>query len=299
MFSVLFLLFCILLGMLDPEMEEEKKLDRARRGQDPDWDVILNATAAAPLVIVDAYNVIHLWPRLKKWMTKGQTWKARDLLIRDLEELRTVKDWRVEVVFDGAGRSTTGPLGDALGTGGDSKKVRLSDQEAKTSVTDHGVRVVYSGVGHSADSYIEQRCLDAKKVTEGKTTGSLIVASNDNMVRIAGHNAGAHCMSSDRFIDELKAIKNTVAYRVEVAVARANGHEVRPPKLQGTVLPNRLGRGSQFIIEDKRKKSKDDSTESIPKTDDDERKPETKDIIEGTKTLPSWAVMPNNTKPFP
>jgi len=76
------------------------------------------------------------------------------------------------------------------------------------SLTDNGsVRIVYSGAGCSADSYIEKRCLDAKKVTDGKCTRSLIVASNDNMVQLAGQNAGALCMSSDRFIVELKAMR--------------------------------------------------------------------------------------------
>ncbi len=54
--------------------------------------------------------MIYQWPRLKKWMLKGDTFKARNLLVQDLEALSSVKGWRIEVVFDGAGRSTTGPL---------------------------------------------------------------------------------------------------------------------------------------------------------------------------------------------
>mmetsp|Transcript_4453 Transcript_4453/g.6608 ORF Transcript_4453/g.6608 Transcript_4453/m.6608 type:complete len:481 (-) Transcript_4453:2015-3457(-) len=243
---------------LDPEREEEKKLERAQRGHEPDWDVILNVTATPPLLIVDAYNVIHQWPRLKKWMRKGDTYRARNLLVQDLETLSSVKGWRIEVVFDGAGRSTTGPLDDTTASNNgeeEKKKISLVDQQAKMSLTDNGsVRIVYSGAGCSADSYIEKRCLDAKKVTDGKCTRSLIVASNDNMVRLAGQNAGALCMSSDRFIVELKALHNIVAYKLEAAVAMFNGHEIRDdPKLWGT--PNTYGRQqTQIIIEDKRKK---------------------------------------------
>jgi hypothetical protein len=76
---------------IDPEREEEKKLERAQRGHEPDWDVILNVTATPPLLIVDAYNVIHQWPRLKKWMRKGETYRARNLLVQDLETLSSVK----------------------------------------------------------------------------------------------------------------------------------------------------------------------------------------------------------------
>jgi len=248
---------------LDPELEEEKKLERAKRGQDPDWDVILNSTIAAPLVIVDAYNIIHQWPRLKKWMSKGELRRARDMLVQDCEELRHMKGWRIEIVFDGAGKSTTGPLGDQPGTSntrgvevGDlmPQKLTMSDRASKASVTDHGVRVVYSGVGSSADGYIEARCAEARKVTDGKITGSLIVASNDNMVRLAGQSAGAYCMSADRFVNELKALRMVVKFRVEAALARANGREERPAKLIGQAHPN-LFRSNQFIIEDKRKKS--------------------------------------------
>lgn len=243
----------------DPLIEEEKKLERAKRGQEPDWDVILNVTASAPLLIVDAYNVIYQWPRLKKWMLKGDTYKARNLLLQDLEALSSVKGWRIEVVFDGAGRSTTGPLDTNKVNDSETKKVSLLDQQAKVSVTDYGVRVVYSGVGCSADSYIEKRCLDAKTVTDGKISGALIVASNDNMVRLAGQNAGALCMSSDRFITELKALKNIVAYRVESAVALFNGHEVREQKFWGS--PNIYGRRTQFLVEDKRKKQQTETNQ--------------------------------------
>jgi hypothetical protein len=50
---------------------EQKAEERRRKGQDPDWDVILSRSASSPLVIVDGYNIIHKWARLKKHMTKG------------------------------------------------------------------------------------------------------------------------------------------------------------------------------------------------------------------------------------
>ena len=74
----------------EEEEIEEKRVERSKRGQEPDWDVILNRTATSPLFIVDGYNVIHKWPRLKKWMRKGQPRRARDTLVHDLEELRRI-----------------------------------------------------------------------------------------------------------------------------------------------------------------------------------------------------------------
>jgi hypothetical protein len=54
------------------------------------------------------------------------------------------------------------------------------------------------------------------------------------MIRIAGESAGALCMSADRFVTELKAVKQIVAHRVEAAMAKVNGQPMRPEKLWGT-----------------------------------------------------------------
>ena len=234
----------------DEEEIERKAEERRRKGQDPDWDVILNRTATSPLVIVDGYNIIHRWPRLKKHMVKGDPQRARQLLVDDLENLRSLKGWRIECVFDGTKKSTVGPLGQGPG----SNSPTQMDKAAKADVTKHGVRVVFSGVGIEADSYIEARCAKAKNVTKGETTGSFIVASDDSMIRLAGQSAGAHCMSADRFVTELKSVKKAMDYRVEAAVAKANGHAIRPEKLRGTQI-HRFGRGS-VLIEDKRNRTK-------------------------------------------
>ena len=39
---------------------------------DPDWDVILNRTAAMPLMIVDGYTIILKWRRRKMHMVGGK-----------------------------------------------------------------------------------------------------------------------------------------------------------------------------------------------------------------------------------
>jgi len=218
-------------------------------------------------------------------MTKGMLSKARNMLIHDMEELRALKGWRIEVVFDGYGKDTNGPLGDSVGTQITREKVSKSDQEASKKVTDNGVRVVFSGAGMSADNYIEQRCFEAKKVTDGQLTGSLIVATDDNLIRSAGASAGAVSMGADRLIDELRALRKATMYRVEVAVAKANGHAIRPPQLMGKVMPSALNRGS-IIIEDKRNRPKKE------RKDDGEQSKTLEDLKKGTTSLPSWAVMP-------
>jgi len=268
----------------DEEEIEEKKEERKRRGQDPDWDVILNQTASSPLVIVDGYNIIHKWPRLKKHIAKGDAQRARTLLVDDLENLRSIKGWRIEVVFDGTKRSTTGPLGSGPGV----NRVTRSDQEANKSVSKHGVRTVFTGVGIEADSYIEERCAKAKNVTKGELTGSFIVATDDTMIRLAGQGAGAYCMSAGRFVDELKSMKKAIEYRVEAAVAKANGQAIRPEKLRGTHFHN-FGRNS-VLIEDKRNRKKEKAVENEEVTDDEDLNIE---VEEDENGVPWWAKVPD------
>lgn len=290
MFLPLFYLRTI--NFVDEEEIEQKTVERSKRGQEPDWAVILNATASSPLVIVDAYNVIHKWPRLKKWMNKGMISKARELLIHDMEELRALKGWRIEVVFDGFGRNTNGVLGDGPGSQTVRDRISKPDRQASKDVTTNGVRIVYSGAGTSADGYIEKRCFEAKAVTDGKLTGSLIVASDDNMIRTAACSAGALAMSSGHMVDELKALKKATMYRVEVAVARVNGHEVRPAKLHGKIMPNAFARGSgNVIIEDKRNRPK-----KTRRRDESEHAKTLEDLKKGTTSTPSWAIVPPKDK---
>jgi predicted RNA-binding protein with PIN domain len=267
----------------DEEEIEEKKEERRKRGQDPNWDVILNQTAASPLLIVDGYNVIHKYPRFKKHMVKGDPQRARTLLLDDLENMQSIKGWRIEVVFDGTGKSTTGPLGSGPGY----NRVTRADQEAKKSVSKYGVRTVFTGVGIEADSYIQERCANAKNVTNGELTGSFIVATDDAMIRIAGQSAGAYCMSAGRFVDELKSIKKAVAFRVEAAVAKANGQAVRPAKLRGTHFHN-FGRNS-VLIEDKRKRKKEAAEKEAVIEDEDLNI----EVEEDENGVPWWAKVPD------
>ena len=155
-------------------------------------------------------------------MRKGDLQKARDLLVDDLEVLRSIKGWRIEVVFDSGGKSMVGPLGHGPGNRGlGTAKARTADQK---DVTSRGVRLVFA---KSADSYIETRCFEAKNVTDGKLTGSFIVATDDNMIRNTAQNAGAMCMSASRFVDELKALRNIVSNTIETTLNQLNKAEIR------------------------------------------------------------------------
>jgi predicted RNA-binding protein with PIN domain len=237
---------------------------------------------------VDGYNIIHKWPRLKKHMSKGDTQRARQLLVEDLENLRSIKGWRIEVVFDGALKSIKGPLGDGPGR---TARAKPSDRALNKEVSKHGVRVVYTGVGVEADSYIEARCAKAKNVTSGKLTGSFIIATDDSMIRLAGQSAGAMCMSADRFVDELKSMKKAIEYRVEAAMAKVNGSVIRPEKLRGTSIHvGRFGRGS-IVVEDKRNRTKAKKLKAEEYYEIDLNIT----VEEDENGIPWWAQVPNHT----
>jgi predicted RNA-binding protein with PIN domain len=273
----------------DEEEIEQKAEERRRKGQDPDWEVILSRNMSSPLVIVDGYNIIYKWPRLKKHMSKGDPHRARQLLVDDLEQLRSLKGWRIEVVFDGTGRSLTGPLGAGPGP----QRPTAHDRDSKASVSRHGVRTVFTGVGVEADSYIEARCAKAKNITDGRLTGSLIIATDDAMIRMAGQSAGAMCMSAERFLDELKAVKKSMSYRVEAAVAKANGQAIRPEKMRGTAFHSKFGK-RQFLVVDKRNKTK------VKKKEEEEVVEEIQVELgeEDENGIPWWAQVPNLTNPY-
>lgn len=305
---------------LDEEEQQQVMEDKRHRNAEVDWSVILshgNGTSVGALMLVDGYNVIYQWPRLKKQMMNGNTQRAREMLLRDLEELHNIKGWRIECVFDGFGRNTGSPLGS--GPGG--HRVASTDREFNRYDTGRGVRIVFSGVGASADSYIEKRCLEAKEITQGKlsvSSGSLIAVSNDGMIRMVATGAGALSMSSDRLVDELKSVKKVTAFRVEAAMAIANGSHMRPdgmnkairmPSMQGArgTGANQVGlvatadgkqvvntfRGGQFIVEDKRKnKSKIKKKENT----EAKKKAEFGDLVQGTQETPSWAIVPDAAK---
>jgi predicted RNA-binding protein with PIN domain len=248
------------------------------------WDVVLNQTLASPLLIVDGYNIIYKWARLKKHMTAGDTQRARQLLMDDLENLRIIKGWRIECVFDGRQRSTTGVLGDSPGN-----KVTPLDQATRSSVSKYGVRIVYTGVGTEADTYIEAKCHQAQNVTHGRLTSSLILATDDGMLRLAGQRAGAMCMSADRFIDELKGVRQAVDYQVEAAVAKVNGVAMRPKSLQeARIHLGRFGRRS-VLIEDKRNRTKTKRGSEIELPEIELK------VEEPVNGIPWWAQVPNHT----
>ncbi|CAI5981362.1 unnamed protein product, partial [Closterium sp. NIES-64] len=101
------------------------------RGEYSDFESI--STDALPLVLVDGYNVVGSWPKLKKLFLRGNTEEARERLLLEVLPYPRYADVRVLVVFDGYNSNSPG----------------------NDRVLSFGVDVAFSN-GISADEWIEK-----------------------------------------------------------------------------------------------------------------------------------------------
>jgi len=108
------------------------------------------------VVIVDGYNVIHAWPRLKALLRDGGGEEARRALVAELAGYAAVRQLRVTVVFDGPLRSASA-----------------------AEVVD-GVTVVFSGRAGSADHLIERLAYEAARAGAAR---DVVVATSDRLQR--------------------------------------------------------------------------------------------------------------------
>merc|ERR1712194_639010 len=132
-------------------------------------------------------------------------------------------------------------------------------------------------------------------------TRSFIVASDDHMIRVAAESAGAMTMSSQRIVDELKAVRKTALYRAEAVMARINGQTIRHDSYLGT-SEGRVGFGrGQLEIVDKRKGTNNNNNNKTTGKKNQvvgsSNAATLQDMKEGTKEIPTWAMTPNITKP--
>ncbi|KAL1514993.1 hypothetical protein AB1Y20_004065 [Prymnesium parvum] len=142
------------------------------------------ALGPLPLLIVDGYNIIGLWPRLKKRRDKNDLDGARRLLLHDLVDFAQ-RRFDVVCVFDAAGAAEP------------------KDKEDNFL----GIRVVYACT--SADEYIERE----SKRLQGER--NVWAATNDNAVQVSARAHGANVVTSNWLIAELKGSRQATAAIVE------------------------------------------------------------------------------------
>ena len=125
-------------------------------------------------VLVDGYNVLHFWPRLRK-LTGRSLEQQREALIRVLRQYSDATNCRVTVVFDGHSAK------------------RKPDQIAPTP----GLEVLFSAVGRTADDMIE------RFVGTVVDPSYIQVVTNDNVERRTVEMLGAQSVSTELFTAEV------------------------------------------------------------------------------------------------
>mmetsp|Transcript_13353 Transcript_13353/g.22541 ORF Transcript_13353/g.22541 Transcript_13353/m.22541 type:complete len:332 (-) Transcript_13353:158-1153(-) len=170
------------------------KMERARKKQP------LNALSLygpdgefnPPVLIVDGYNVIGYWAKLKKHFDAGHLDVARERLLSELGEYLHAKGLRVICVFDAAG-------GAAAST--------------RHETMPYDVEVVYEAV-HTADTYIERRC---RELLDEKSAPVVIVATNDVQTLRCVIGQGAQTCTSKLLIQEMKKMKEDCEELLQVS----------------------------------------------------------------------------------
>ena len=164
--------------------------DRGPKEEEEEYTEIDFKKTKPPAVFVDGYNIIGYINSVEGRNIAFDD--ARDCLISDLSVLRSATGWWIEVVFDAY------------------KAMTPQKTESVDSLLVH-----YTGISETADNFIERRF--GELAAEGFT--NMIVATDDNVLRMVAGGAGAGYLSASMLVEELR-----IAYKgwedVEVELAR-------------------------------------------------------------------------------
>ncbi len=127
------------------------------------------------IILIDGYNLIHAWPKLKELIINDNVTGARDRLIEILSNYRAVSGIEILVVFD------------AYKVFGHKTEVLLKDN----------VHIVYTKQAETADQYIAR--FTGLKSKEFDIT----VVTSDGMVQLIVRSKDSMIMSSREFIDKV------------------------------------------------------------------------------------------------
>ena len=145
-----------------------------------------------PLLLVDGYNVIGAWdvPRREKLTID----EARERLIHLVADYAGYSGQEVIIVFDG----------------------HYTDRPVRSSTVLHGVEVVFTRHGESADNYIEALCDAAPKWRQVR------VATSDSLEQTVTMGRGATRMSSREFLMELSQVRLAGRGKMKEKVSRGD-----------------------------------------------------------------------------
>lgn len=141
-------------------------------------DVQRNKFKPRKILIVDGYNVINAWQRLKK-ISENDLESSRDALISYIMEYSKLKGYEAYVVFD-------------------AYNVKGVDEKIENI---NGIKVIYTREKQTADSYIEKFISTLSKYDE------VAVATSDYAEQQIALGKGAIRISSRELIEDLNRSK--------------------------------------------------------------------------------------------
>lgn len=148
-------------------------------------------------LIVDGYNVINAWKEFAQ-LRQANLEHAREMLIAGVSEYAAFKGYRAVVVFDAQ------------------EVVGLAATEKI-----HGIEVVFTNEGETADSWIERRAYEL-----GRTKVKVFVVTSDYAEQINVLGAGAYRISSREFREQYYKAKKEIAARLRLPDRKLNRNEL-------------------------------------------------------------------------
>ncbi|MGV8154057.1 MAG: NYN domain-containing protein [Alkaliphilus sp.] len=131
--------------------------------------------------VIDAYNVIHAWPKLKQELDRNLE-EARIKFIEMMREYQSIKGINIIIVFD----------------------AHLSKKSIGIEENIKGIEIVYTKYRETADSYIEKRMPSLVKKTK------VTVVTSDWSEQQIVFGEGALRMSARELVIDYNHIKNKI-----------------------------------------------------------------------------------------
>lgn len=144
-------------------------------------------SAPQALLLVDGYNVVGAWLRLREVRDRDGLEESRRCLIEALTGYSAFQGFETHVVFDAQYRETCG---------------------VKEIITPN-VIVCYTDFGQTADTYIEKACADFRHDLR-KFSQRLIVATSDRAQQLTVTGYGAEWISATRLEAEVESVARRV-----------------------------------------------------------------------------------------
>ncbi|MEM1168699.1 MAG: NYN domain-containing protein [Cyanobacteria bacterium P01_H01_bin.35] len=139
------------------------------------------------ILLVDGYNVIGLWPRIREIRNLHGLETARRDLIEALVNYSASQDLNTQIVFDSQYQHTP---------------------TTKEMITDK-LSVHYTEFGQTADTYIEKACANLRQEIH-LSKSRLIVATSDRDEKLTVVGYGAEWISSQQLAHDVESVASRI-----------------------------------------------------------------------------------------